>query len=128
MTRIEQAPQWLCALLGALALVCSAGCNREGGAAADDIRQTRFPGQITAGGGTSGEVLARHSPRPGSGEATRGQAPGQGVAGTPSIPGGAEGNVGGAAMGGSTSQQAGTKNVPSQGETRQGETKQGEGK
>jgi hypothetical protein len=54
--------------------------------------QTKFPGQISAGGGTSGEVMARagamsNTPDP---------------SGTPGIPQGSGGNTGGAAMGGTT--------------------------
>jgi hypothetical protein len=52
--------------------------------------QTRFPGQVTAGGGTSGDVMAR------SGKAVDGNYAG----GTPGIAGGAGGNTGGAATGG----------------------------
>ncbi|TFW09755.1 hypothetical protein E4K72_04360 [Oxalobacteraceae bacterium OM1] len=131
-----------------LLLACAmlAGCDRggDGAAANTGARQTHFPGQITAGGSTSGEVLAKNSAQtanmaggtPGipkgsggntggagnaptstsGGETTRGQAPGQGVAGTPSIPGGAEGNAGGTAMGGTTPSEASTKTAPPQGQ------------
>lgn len=71
---------WLCGL---------AACDR--GNDNHEVRQTKFPGQFSAGGGTSGEVMARNS------TATSGRAP----AGTPGIPQGAGGNTGGAAMGGS---------------------------
>jgi hypothetical protein len=70
---------WLCGL---------AACDREGGS--HEVRQTKFPGQFSAGGGTSGEVMARNS------TATSGRA----SSGTPGIPQGAGGNTGGAAMGG----------------------------
>lgn len=124
-----------------LACAALAGCDRGGGTDANaGATQTHFPGQITAGGNTSGEVLAKNanttanmpSGTPGipqgaggntggagnapaqtsGGEATRGQAPGQGVAGTPSIPSGAGGNPGGTAMGGTTSSEAATKTAP----------------
>jgi hypothetical protein len=52
--------------------------------------QTRFPGQVTAGGGTSGEVLAQ------AGRVAEGSYAG----GTPGIAGGAGGNTGGPATGG----------------------------
>lgn len=60
------------------------------------VRQTGFPGQITAGGGTSGDALAR------AGRAVEGMYKG----GTPGIAGGAGGNTGGTATGG-TVQESG---------------------
>jgi hypothetical protein len=67
------------ALLGLL------GCDRAG----EDrqSKQTGFPGQVSAGGGTSGEVMAR------AGGTTAMPAP----SGTPGIPQGAGGTTGGAA-------------------------------
>jgi hypothetical protein len=56
-------------------------------------KKTEFPGQITAGGGTSGEVMARAS----------GVSNNRDPSGTPGIPRGAGGNVGGAAMGSTSS-------------------------
>ena len=56
------------------------------------VVQTRFPGQVTAGGGTSGEVLAR------SAATQETPAP----SGTPGIPQGSGGTTGGAAMGGTS--------------------------
>lgn len=76
-------------LLAAAALL--AGCGREA-ASNDRMLQTGFPGMVTAGGHTSGEVMAANSP---GADANRGPA------GTPGIPGGSGGNTGGAAMGGS---------------------------
>jgi hypothetical protein len=73
------------ALVGALAL---AACQR----AADEPQPTRFPGQISAGGGTSGSVMAAAKPMD---KAMR-------EAGTPGIPQGAGGNTAGAKLGGST--------------------------
>ena len=75
------------ALMAALAL---AAC--DGGQAGNDVqvRQTKFPGQVSAGGGTSGEVLARSS------QVQNNPMP----AGTPGIPQGSGGNPGGAALGG----------------------------
>jgi hypothetical protein len=70
--------------------VVLAGCGREG--ARDGVVQTRMPGMVTAGGRTSGEVLAA---------ASTGGAVQPGPAGTPGIPRGSEGNVGGTALGGS---------------------------
>lgn len=59
--------------------------------------QTRFPGQVSAGGGTSGEVLARSSRPETNGDTT---------GGTPFHAGGAEGNTGGTATAG-TVQESG---------------------
>ncbi len=53
--------------------------------------QTGFPGQVTAGGGTSGDVMGR------VGQTKDGSYAG----GTPGIAGGSGGNTGGAATGGS---------------------------
>lgn len=76
-----------------LALVLTAGLAACGNQrAGDDVRadQTKFPGQVSAGGGTSGEVIARGMKEPVV----------VGPSGTPGIPQGSEGNVGGAALGG----------------------------
>lgn len=72
-----------------LALLLSA-CGAHDGHSTT-VRQTLFPGQITAGGGTSGEVLARNSHPKTAGETT---------GGTPFHAGGAEGNPGGTATAG----------------------------
>ena len=72
-----------------LALLLSACEAHDRGSTS--VRQTRFPGQITAGGGTSGEVLARNSHPKTAGETT---------GGTPFHAGGAEGNTGGTATAG----------------------------
>jgi hypothetical protein len=82
----------------ALSLAILAGataCGKTDGPAPNtgvspNLLQTRFPGQVTAGGGTSGEVLAR------SGTTVDGNYAG----GTPGIAGGAGGNTGGAETGG----------------------------
>ena len=101
-----------------LALVVSgAGCNRGGAPIQDGVRQTGFPGQVTAGGKTSGEVMARAggagSGRAGAGqEGMRGQASAGSVAGTPSIAEGAGGTTSGAAMGGTSESAAATKAAP----------------
>lgn len=68
------------------------------------VAQTGFPGQVTAGGGTSGEVLGR------VGQTKDGSYAG----GTPGIAGGSGGNTGGAATGGSVQE---TGRGPSQGVT-----------
>lgn len=126
-----------CRLGLCLALLTSlAGCGRG-----DDppVRQTKFPGQVSAGGGTSGEVMARaggvantpdSSGTPGipqgsggnvggaamggtsTAAGTAGQAPAAAPSGTPGIPEGAGGNPSGAAMGGTTEQAAASKNAP----------------
>ncbi|MDL2357197.1 MAG: hypothetical protein QFF03_18230 [Pseudomonadota bacterium] len=77
------------ALLAAAAL--AGGCNRQDKAADIGVRQTRFPGMVTAGGGTSGEVMARNQ-KP----ATDGSYAG----GTPFHAGGAGGTTGGTATAG----------------------------
>lgn len=88
------------ALLSLALLTIAAGCgnrDREQG-----VNQTGFPGQITAGGGTSGEVMNRSA---------RVTTEGGNARGTPGIPQGSEGNVGGTAMGGTT----GVKPAPAAG-------------
>jgi hypothetical protein len=70
-------------------------CSRDPGNAA--VRQTQFPGQVTAGGGTSGEVIAR---------AGKPVADGSYAGGTPGIAGGSGGTTGGAATAG-TAQESG---------------------
>lgn len=82
-------PPRLVRVLGLLAAAAvGAGCR--GGEPDQALPQTGFPGQVTAGGHTSGELLARNSRDGGS----------NGAQGTPGIPGGSGGNTGGAAMGG----------------------------
>jgi hypothetical protein len=78
----------------AACLVLLAGCG-DRGAVRDGVAQTRLPGHVTAGGGTSGQVIAR-----------TGAAAGTQPAGTPGIPQGAGGNPGGTALGGTTVAQA----------------------
>lgn len=76
-----------------LLLALLAGCHHRDGTEApvkDGVGQTLFPGMVTAGGHTSGEVFARTS-KAGAVE--------PGPAGTPGIPKGAEGNVGGTNLG-----------------------------
>jgi hypothetical protein len=76
------------------ALLMLAGCGDHGGAGSRPVSQaeTHFPGMVTAGGGTSGEVMKQ------SGEKVGASMP----AGTPGTPRGMEGNTGGTAMGGTT--------------------------
>lgn len=83
------------------------------------VRQTHFPGGVTSGGGTSGEIMARAgsagtSAKAAGDEGKRGQAatPGGSVSGTPGIPEGAGGTTSGPAMGGTTPGAAGTKDAP----------------
>lgn len=72
-----------------LAALLGAGCDR-GPKVEDGVIQTKFPGQVSAGGGTSGEVIAQ----------TSGEKQTAPPAGTPGIPQGSGGNTGGAALGG----------------------------
>jgi hypothetical protein len=89
----------LAMLLMALA---AAGCKQHGDHAQ---RKTKFPGMVTADGGTSGQVMAAHGgPKTNAGYA----------GGTPGIAGGSGGNTGGAATGGAVHE---TGQGPSQGAT-----------
>jgi hypothetical protein len=78
-------------------LLAASGCNRDRADAATGVRQTKFPGEVTAGGGTSGQVLA-HNAKPVTDATYSG--------GTPGIAGGAGGNTSGAATAG-TVQESG---------------------
>jgi len=73
-------------------LLAAGGCSKHGDEAQ---RQTKFPGMVTAGGGTSGQVMAANG-----GPKTDGSYAG----GTPGIAGGSGGNTGGAATGGTVSE------------------------
>ena len=80
--------------LGVLAACMTlAGCDRGHANPKDGVIQTKFPGQVTSGGGTSGEVIARTA-KPVT-DATY-------AGGTPGIAGGAGGNTSGAETGGTT--------------------------
>jgi len=77
---------------GIAAAALLAGCKPHGDNAQ---RQTRFPGMVSAGGGTSGQVMAAHGgPKT---DATY-------AGGTPGIAGGAGGNTSGAGTGGTTTE------------------------
>lgn len=80
-----------CAL--AAMLLLAAGCNRNTAPASNGVIQTKFPGEVTSGGGTSGEVIARTA-KPVT-DATY-------AGGTPGIAGGSGGNTSGAELGGTT--------------------------
>jgi hypothetical protein len=69
-----------------VAMVLASACKRQDSAADTGMRKTNFPGMVTAGGGTSGEVMARNK-KP----ATDGSYAG----GTPFHAGGAGGTSGG---------------------------------
>jgi hypothetical protein len=82
--------------LGVLAACMTlAGCDRGHANPKDGVIQTKFPGQVTAGGGTSGQVMARSS-KPETNAAYAG--------GTPGIAGGSGGNAAGAALGGTVAE------------------------
>jgi hypothetical protein len=83
-------------------LVLLAGCKQHGDEAQ---RQTKFPGMVTAGGGTSGQVMAANA-----GPKTNAAYAG----GTPGIAGGSGGNTAGAETGGTVRE---TGQGPSQGAT-----------
>lgn len=119
-----------CVLIALAVGACDQG-NGESG----ERPQAISPGQVSAGGGTSGEVMARNgtlqpktdplgspvlvseqktsaspspSPAPADGASTAGGGD-EKQAGTPGIPEGSEGNVGGTAMGGTTPEAAKTE-------------------
>jgi hypothetical protein len=92
--------------LGVLAAsIGLAGCDRGHTNPKDGVIQTKFPGQVSAGGPTSGQVMARSS-KPETNAAYAG--------GTPGIAGGSGGTTGGAALGGTVTE---TGHGPSQGVT-----------
>lgn len=81
-----------------IALAALAGCGdrqADGENRVNGLGQTAFPGQVTAGGGSSGAVMARTA-RPESNATYAG--------GTPGIAGGSGGNTGGAATGGTVTE------------------------
>ena len=79
------------------ALALLAGCGDKPTAASHGVIQTKYPGQVSSGGGTSGQILTANA-RPET-DATY-------AGGTPGIAGGSGGNTSGAAMGG-TVQESG---------------------
>jgi hypothetical protein len=83
-------------VLGAASVLAGA-CTRQDSAADSGMRKTNFPGMVTAGGGTSGEVIAS-AKKPAKDGSTAG--------GTPFHGGGAGGTSGGAATAG-TVQESG---------------------
>lgn len=82
-------------------LVVMSGCDREG-EAGNEVRQTGFPGMVSSGGMTSGEVMAR------AGKAKDTPDP----SGTPGIPQGAGGTTGGVQMGGTSGATGGPTGGP----------------
>lgn len=81
-----------------IVLAVLAGCGDRQAASENTVnglRQTAFPGQMTAGGGSSGAVMARTA-RPESNATYAG--------GTPGIAGGSGGNTGGAATAGTVTE------------------------
>jgi len=82
-------------MLGAAALAVAllGACDRGQAPAANGVIQTNYPGQVSSGGMTSGQVMARTA-RPET-DATY-------AGGTPGIAGGAGGNTSGAETGGET--------------------------
>lgn len=76
--------------LSLIFLSALAACGRDD--PTHNVNQTKFPGQVTAGGNTSGEVMARNTPATTSHPA----------AGTPGIPQGSGGTTGGTATAGTT--------------------------
>jgi hypothetical protein len=74
------------------ALVLAGGCTEQHGISPGTVKQTKFPGQLAAGGPGSGEVMQR----------TRQSSTSSMPSGTPGIPEGAGGNTSGPGMGGTT--------------------------
>ncbi|MGF6272883.1 hypothetical protein ABIB38_001239 [Massilia sp. UYP11] len=77
----------------ALAAIVLAACDRDQAPAANGVIQTNYPGQVSAGGMTSGQIMARTA-RPET-DATY-------AGGTPGTAGGSGGNTSGAETGGAT--------------------------
>jgi len=85
-------------LMAAMAVaVLATGCGRDDKPAANGVIQTKFPGQVSAGGATSGQIIAATS-KPVT-DATY-------AGGTPGIAGGSGGTTSGAATAG-TVQESG---------------------
>jgi hypothetical protein len=98
-----EAKQVACMLLTLCALAGLGACDNERETTvADEVLDTGFPGQVTAGGGTSGEVIAA------DGRVVDTLDP----SGTPGIPKGAGGTVGGAKLGGTTEATGGATGTP----------------
>ena len=74
------------------ALLLAGGCTEQHGHMPGAVAQTKFPGQLAAGGLGSGEIMQR------AGQASTSSMP----SGTPGIPEGAGGNTSGPGMGGTT--------------------------
>jgi len=74
-------------------LALAAGCGDQHAPAANGVIQTKYPGQVSSGGATSGAIMAQ-TKRPET-DATY-------AGGTPGIAGGAGGNTSGAETGGET--------------------------
>lgn len=89
----------------AMLAILLAGCDRGPAPAANGVIQTKYPGQVSSGGMTSGQVMARTA-RPET-DATY-------AGGTPGIAGGSGGNTSGAETGGETTE---TGQGPSSGVT-----------
>lgn len=84
-------------------LLAAGGCSERTDleAARKEVTQTKFPGMVTSGGDTSGQVLARSK----SSEVSSSSK----ASGTPGIPEGSGGNTSGAALGGTTGGAEATK-------------------
>ena len=125
LIRIRQGLVPACVLFTGLAAIALPGCKRPDTGSAQSIRQTGFPGQLSAGGETSGRIIARTAkaaatdpavaPSQAPQEGTRGQSPTGSVAGTPGIPEGSGGTTSGAEMGGTTPSAAATRVAPAPG-------------
>lgn len=108
-------PTKLILLLGVAAVLAS-GCKRDDKAADAGMRQTGFPGMVTAGGGTSGEVMARNN---------KPSTDGSYAGGTPYHAGGSGGTSGGTATAGAVQESghgpSGTTKPPAAKQTPSGQ-------
>jgi hypothetical protein len=93
-----------------------AACTGGGESPGTEVAQTGFPGQSTAGGKSSGELLARDNQQGGSASAE----------GTPGIPGGSGGNTGGGRMGGDGGDGGKEKGDNAKGDKAKGDQAQGD--
>ena len=91
-----------CAACALAAVLLAAGCTERHGISPGTVAQTKFPGQLAAGGAASGEIMQRTK------QASSSSMP----SGTPGIPEGAGGNTSGPAMGGTSPNAAVAGNAP----------------
>ena len=99
MKRYRHLPATLAALAALAAVVACGDRDLAHTSATTGMRQTAFPGMVTAGGGSSGAVMGR---------AARPETDATCAGGTPGIAGGSGGTTGGAATAGTTANAGST--------------------